>query len=79
MVTIVEEWNWLPGRAEESLFVCYSWPGFPLGLTPLSSAGGTHQKIFPLNVLLPMWHAEFLFAAAALLQKASKPCKIGLF
>lgn len=29
-------------------------------------------------MLLPMWHAEFLFAAAALLQKASKLSKIAI-
>lgn len=78
MATIVDQWNWLPGRAEESLFVCYTWPGLPLGLTPLNSAGGPTRTFFPLNVLLPMWHVEFLFAAAALLQKASKLSKIAI-
>ena len=39
MATIVKQWNGLPGRAGESLFVCYSWPGLLLGLTPLDSVG----------------------------------------
>ncbi len=38
MATIVKQWNGLPGRAGESLFVCYSWPGL-FGLTPLDSVG----------------------------------------
>lgn len=39
MATIVKQWNGLPGRAGESLFVCYSWLGLLLGLTPPDSAG----------------------------------------
>lgn len=35
----------LPGRAGESLFVCYTWPGLPLGPTPPNTAGGTHERI----------------------------------
>lgn len=45
MATIVKHWNGLPGRAGESLFVCCSWPGLLLGLTPRNSVGGTHQRI----------------------------------
>lgn len=72
MATIVKQWNGLPGRAGESLFVCYSWPGLLLGLTPPDSAGGTHQRISPFSDhgILPIWHKEFLFAAAPL-QKSS--------
>lgn len=39
MATIVKQWNELPGRAGESLFVCYSWPGLLLALTPPNSVG----------------------------------------
>lgn len=39
MATIVKQWNVLPGRTGESLFVCYSWPGFLLGPMPLDSVG----------------------------------------
>lgn len=72
MATIVKQWNGLPGRARESLFVCYSWPELLLGLTPLNSVGGTHQRIsfFSDHRILPIWHKKFLFAAA-LLEKSS--------
>lgn len=33
MATIVKQWNGLPGRAGESLFVCYRWLGLLLALT----------------------------------------------
>lgn len=42
---IVKQWNGLPGRAGESLFVCYTWPGLPLGLAPPNTVGGTCERI----------------------------------
>lgn len=71
MATIVKQWNGLPGRAGESLFVCYSWTELLLGLTPPRFCGGTHQRIsfFSDHGALPIWHTEFLFAAV-LLQKS---------
>lgn len=45
MATIVKQWNGLPGRAGESLFVCYSWPEPLFALTPPNSVEGTHWSI----------------------------------
>lgn len=44
MATIVKQWNVLPGRAGESLYVCYSWPGL-LGLAPLDSVGEPNRGL----------------------------------
>lgn len=50
--------------------------GFPLDLHPSVLQGEPTRKFFPLTMFLPIWHAEFLFAAAALFQKASEVSKI---
>lgn len=67
MATIVKQWNGLPRRSGESLFVCCTWPGFLLGPTPLNSVGeptGGFAFFHLLPGILPIWHNKFLFAAA---------------
>lgn len=41
---IVKQWNGLPGRAGESLFVCYAWPGLPFGHAPPNTVGGICER-----------------------------------
>lgn len=78
MATIIKQWNGLPGRAGESLFVCYAWPGLLLGLMPPRFCGGNPPEDWPFFRLQDSANLaqDIPICSCSPLEIQPDPCKI---